>query len=284
MLTRIKSKTISSLLKTRNLDSHKGDNGHVLIIGGSLEYFGAAILSAIGAFRSGADLVTLFVPECNFEATRSYYPDFIVRKYPGEFLSERYVENILDYAKKCDSIVIGPGLGNAEKTMEACLEIVKNAHLPTVIDAGAISVLKKIERFPLPQSIVITPHKNEFRNLVDRDIEIDENDSKSIVFLRSIAMDLSLNILLKGNPDYCVSEDGDVILNDSGNAGMTVGGTGDMLAGVVGSFLAQKYEAYEAVQLGAYFFGKAGDNAFKEYGNGLMASDLGIEIAKEIKK
>jgi NAD(P)H-hydrate epimerase len=282
MLPRIKNKEIKALLKPRDPDSHKGDNDHVLIVGGSLDFFGAPILAGMGALRSGADLVSLFVPECNFECTRSSLPDFIVRKYPGEYLTERYVEPILEYAKKCDSMIIGPGISDNEKVLEACMAIVKNAKIPMVIDASAISVLKKLDKFPLAYNIVITPHMNEFRNLVDRDIVIDEADPKSIVFLRSIAMDLSLNILLKGPKDFCVSDDGDVMINETGNAGMTVGGSGDALCGVVGTFLAQKYEPFDAVRISAYLMGKAGDRAFSQYGNGLIASDLGDFIAKEM--
>ncbi len=282
MLPRIKNKEIKALIKPRDPDSHKGDNGHVLIVGGCLDYFGAPLLAGMGALRAGADLVTLFVPECNFECSRSFLPDFIVRKYPGEYLTERYVEMILEYSKKCDSLVLGPGLSDNEKVLEACLEIVKNAKIPMVIDASAISVLKKVDKFPLAQNMVITPHMNEFRNLVDRDIVIDEADPKSIVFLRSIAMDLSINILLKGRKDYCVSDDGDVVVNETGNAGMTVGGSGDVLSGVVGTLLAQKYEPFDAVRMAAYFMGKAGERAFGEYGNGLIASDLGEALAKEM--
>jgi ADP-dependent NAD(P)H-hydrate dehydratase / NAD(P)H-hydrate epimerase len=282
MQKRIKKKYIIEKLQKRLSVSHKGDNGHVLVVGGSLDYFGAPILAGMGAFRSGADLVSLFVPEVNFETTRASLPDFFVKKYPGEFLTERYVENILEYAKKCDCMLIGPGIISSEKTTEACISLIKNTRIPLIIDAGAISALKKIEKFPLPSSITITPHMNEFRNLVDKDIIIDENDPKSIVFLRSISMDLNMNILLKGPLDYCVSEEGEVILNETGNPGMTVGGTGDFLAGVVAGLVAQKYEAYEAVQIASYFVGKAGDRAFKELGNGLMASDLGTYFAKEM--
>jgi len=283
MLKRINKKEVYSLIKNRNKNSHKGDNGHLLIVGGSIDYHGAPILAGIGALRSGVDLVTIFVPEVNFEISRAMYPDFIVKKYPGEHLTERYVDKILNYSKKCSAILIGPGIKDNEKSMEACFEIIMKTSLPIVLDASAISVLKKVEKFPLAQSIVITPHKNEFRNLVDRDMDIDENDPKSIVFLRSIAMDLNINILLKGNPDYVVSEDGDVVLNETGNAGMTVGGTGDFLAGVVASLLAQKYDSYLAIQISSYMVGKAGDMAYKKYGYGLMASDLGEELAKSIQ-
>jgi NAD(P)H-hydrate epimerase len=274
MLNEIKKSVARSLLPKRRPESHKGDNGRVLIVGGSIDYYGAPILSALGALHSGVDVVYLYVPECNFECTRSMYPDFIVKKYPGEFLTERYAENIIEFGKKCGSILIGPGLGEREQTMSAVTEIVKNLHIPTVLDSAAMLVLKKIEKFPLQQTIVITPHQNEFQNLVDREIHVTEEDPKSIIFLRSLSMDLHINVLLKSYVDYVSSEEGVVETNFTGNSGMTVGGTGDVLAGVVASFLAQGLDGFDAARCAAYFTGAAGDFLNKQKGYCFSASDL----------
>ncbi|OGJ42072.1 NAD(P)H-hydrate dehydratase [Candidatus Peregrinibacteria bacterium RIFCSPLOWO2_01_FULL_39_12] len=274
MLNEIKKSVARSFLPKRRPESHKGDNGRVLIVGGSIDYYGAPILSALGALYSGVDVVYLYVPECNFECTRSMYPDFIVKKYPGEFLTERYAENIIEFGKKCGSILIGPGLGEREQTMSAVTEIVKNLHIPTVLDSAAMLVLKKIEKFPLQQPIVITPHQNEFQNLVDREIHVTEEDPKSIIFLRSLSMDLHINVLLKSYVDYVSSEEGVVETNFTGNAGMTVGGTGDVLAGVAASFLAQGLDGFDAAKCAAYFTGAAGDFLNKQKGYCFSASDL----------
>lgn len=278
MLKEIKKSLVKSLLPKRNPKSHKGENGKVLIVGGSIDFFGAPILSALGALYSGADLVYLYVPECNFECTRSMYPDFIVKKYPGEFLTEPYAEDIIKFGRNCGSLVIGPGLGESENTIVAVSEIVKNLHIPTVIDADALSILKKIEKFPLPQAIVITPHQNEFHNLIERDILVDKDDSKSIILLRSIAMDLHISVLLKGPIDYVSSEEGVVEMNFTGNAGMTVGGTGDVLAGMVGTFLAQGMEPFDAARCAAYFNGAAGDILYKQKGPHFSASELAMTL------
>ncbi len=259
MLKHIKKSLAKSLLPRRQPNSHKGQNGRVLIVGGSIDYYGAPLLAGLGALNSGADLVYLYVPECNFDVSRSLYPDFIVRKYSGEYLSERDAGAIIEFGKeKCDSVLIGPGLGDREQTVDAVLEIVKELHIPTVLDADGISVLKKISKFPLQQPIVVTPHQNEFRNLVDRDVIVKEEDPKSIVLLRSIAMDLHINILLKGPTDYISSHEGHVEVNRTGNAGMTVGGSGDVLAGVAATFLAQGLEGYDAARAAAYYTGRGG--------------------------
>lgn len=285
MLKQIKSSTVQKLMPKRSDKSHKGQNGRVLIVGGSLDFYGAPILAGLGALNSGADLVYLYVPECNFDVSRSLFPDFIVKKYSGERLSERDAAEIIEFGKKkCDSLLIGPGLSDNEKSLDAVLEIIKNLNIPTVIDADAIPVLKKISKFPLPQPIVITPHKNEFRYLVDREVVVEGDDHKSVILLRSISMDLHINVLLKGPVDYVSSEDGYVETNSTGNSGMTVGGTGDVLAGMVATFLAQGLEGFDAARCAAYINGAAGDLLKKEMGFAFSASDLAKKLPYVIAK
>lgn len=271
-------KNIKGLIPQRDPSSHKGMNGRVLIVGGSIDYYGAPILAGLGALYSGADLVHLYVPECNFDVTRSMYPDFIVKKYAGERLNERAATEIVKYGKKMDSVLIGPGLGDGETVVEGVLEIIKNLHIPTVLDANAINAIKSVEKFPLQQRIVITPHHNEFRNLIDREIEVEDKDSKSIILLRSLSMDLHINVLLKGPRDYISSEEGHVEVNNTGNAGMTVGGSGDVLAGVVATLLAQRLEGYDAARAAAYLVGKAGDRLKKKKGYAYSSSDLAFML------
>jgi NAD(P)H-hydrate epimerase len=278
MLKHIKSSLVKNLLPKRSAQSHKGQNGRVLIVGGSIDYYGAPILAGLGALYTGADLVYLYVPECNFDVTRSMYPDFIVKKYAGEELTERSAEKIVDFGKDCDSVLIGPGLGDNEKVVGGVLEIIKNLHIPTVLDAEAINALKKVDKFPLQQPVVITPHLNEFSNLIDREIQMEEKDTKSVILLRSISMDLHINVLLKGPRDYVSSDEGYVEINDTGNAGMTVGGSGDVLAGMVATLLAQGLEGYDAARCAAYLAGKAGDRLKKQKGYAYSASDIAFAL------
>jgi len=283
MLKEIKKSTVKKLLKRRSENSHKGQNGRLLIVSGSIDYYGASVLAALGALYSGVDLIYLYVPECNFDVVRSTYPDFIVKKYSGEFLRERDTDEIIEFGKKCDAILIGPGLGSKESTIEAVLEIINKLHLPTVLDADAMNVIKKIEKFPLNQQIVITPHKNEFQNLTDRDINVQEGDPKSVILLRSISMDLHIGVLLKGTVDYISSEEGFVEKNTTGNAGMTVAGSGDVLAGLLGSLLAQGMDTYDASRCAAYIAGSAGDLLYKQKGYCYSASDIAFALPYAIK-
>lgn len=283
MIPTIKLGDVRKMFPQRALDSHKGMNGRVMIVGGSIDYHGAPVLSALGALYSGVDLVYLFVPECNFDVTRSKYPDFIVRSFPGDFLDLKAVTPLTEFAKKCDCILLGPGLGEREETMEALLQILKRLDIPTVLDASAIQVFQHIKEVPLPQKIVITPHHNEFEHLTGKDIKIKSSLSAKIVLVRTIATDLKINILLKGPTSLVASEDGEVVMNNNGNAGMTVGGSGDILSGFVASLIAQGTAPFAACQIASHLLGRTGDALFKQKAYCFSATDLAFELPYVIK-
>ena len=267
----------------RNPLSHKSKNGRVLVIGGSVDFHGAAIFAAWGAMNSGADLIYSVVPESNFEVTRNFAPDLIVRKYPGECLTSRAQEMIMLLAQKVDVIVIGPGLGDKPETMRTIKFLVEHLEIPTVLDASAIQVLEMLDKMPLKQPLVITPHHSEFEKLTGKSFKIEDSSDHKVRLIRTLANDLKINILLKGPIDIIASEDGKVEENDTGNAGMTVGGSGDVLAGLVAGLIAQGLTPFNACSTGAYVLGKAGDRLFKQKGYAYTASDLANEIPFVIK-
>lgn len=282
MIRELKAGEIRKLLPKRDPMSHKGMNGRVLIVGGSIDFFGAPILSGLGALYGGTDLVYLMVPECNFDVARSQNPDFIVRSFPGDYLKMDGVERVMDLAKKCDAVLIGPGLGEREETMEALQKLVKELRIPTVLDAGAIQVFQQIKDVP-QQQIVLTPHHNEFEALTGKDIKISGSMSGKVVLMRTLATDLKINILLKGPVDIIASEDGEVVTSSTGNAGMTVGGSGDVLSGFIAGLIAQGVGPFAACQIGAYIIGRAGDQLYKNKGYCFSASDLATELPYAIK-
>jgi len=283
MVKELKAADIRKLYPRRDSNSHKGMNGRVMIVGGSIDYYGAPILSGLGALYGGADLVYLFVPECNFQVSRSMYPDFIVKQFPGDFLDMKAAGPILDFAKKCDVILIGPGLGERDETQEALLKIIKNLDIPTVLDSEAIQVIQKIKEFPLQQKIVITPHHNEFEALTGKDIKISGSLSSKIVLLRTLATDLKINILLKGPTDLVASEEGELSMNTLGNPGMTVGGSGDVLSGFVASLIAQGCAPFAACQAAVYLLCRSGDELFRQKAYNFSATDLALEIPFMVK-
>ena len=253
-------------------------NGKVLVVGGSIDYHGAPVLTALGALNAGADLVYIYVPECNFDAVRSMYPDFIVRKFEGNYLTIKSVEEIAALAKKCDTTVIGPGLGVREETMEAIQQLVKKIETPVLLDAGAIQVLQKIKEFPLNCPVLITPHHNEFETLTGKEVKISSSLNTKVMLTRTLATDLKINILLKGPESLVVSEEGEIVLNETGDSGMTVGGSGDVLSGFIACMMAQGLSPFAAAKVGIYLFGKCGELLNKQKSVCYSASDLAMEI------
>ena len=243
-------------------------------------------MSALGALYSGVDLVYLYVPECNFDVTRSLFPDFIVRKFSGEYLTKSAVPGIVELARECDALLIGPGLGEHEESLDAVREMLLNLKIPAVLDASAMYALKKIPSFPLPQPIVVTPHLNEFQKLVDREFPMRDPEAlrqKKMLYLQTISKELKIHIVLKGMEDFVTSDMGETFLNTTGNSGMTVGGSGDVLSGFIASLMAQGSDAFAAARAATHTFGLVGEKLYKVKGYGYTATDLAKAIPEVMK-
>ena len=281
MIPEIKKSEAVAAFPRRRPDSHKGNNGRVLIVGGSIDFYGAPILSALGALKSGADLVYVIVPECNFDITRSLYPDFIVRRYRGEHLNMAAIPMILELAQTCDAVLVGPGMGEQPETMAALDALIPQLTIPTILDSVAIMSLRRITQFPLNQDVMITPHLNEFVRLTDKPfIERDPEQlmEKKLRYCQNLALDLQIGIFLKGPVDLIVSTKGHAVTSRTGNAGMTVGGSGDVLAGFLTSLVARGVPMFEAAQSAAYIFGVCGERLAKIRGYTFSATDLASEL------
>lgn len=277
----IKKSEVKKLFPRRGLESHKGDNGRVLIVGGSLEFFGAPILAGLGALNSGADLVTLLVPECNFEVSRSFYPDFIVRKYPGNYLNGRVLDHLPDLFNKTDAILIGPGITEDPEILRVVSRIVQKAPCSCVLDAEAIPALALLglptdNQAERAGKLVITPHRAEMNEITEGPLPEDFDELTETV--SGFAEKWGVTILLKGHRDIIAAPEKPPRLNETGNAGMTVGGTGDVLAGFVTSLIAQHIPAYEASICAAFLNGASGDNLFRHKGYQFTATDLALEL------
>lgn len=263
-------------LKPRNPDSCKGQNGKVLVIGGSKRYYGSPALVALAALRAGADLAYLSVPECVAPVVAGYSPDLIVWSYPGEYLA-KLPEDLPELAQRCDALVIGNGLTKNPEVLQATRKIVEGWRKPLVIDADAIMPGLKLAS----RQAIYTPHTVEFQRLSGEKPKPGLTERKAQV--AALAAKLSATVLLKGKVDV-ISVGKTTITNSTGNSGMTAGGTGDTLAGICATFLAQGYPPLQAAFNAAYVNGAAGDLAFKKYGYSLLASDIISEIPAVLKK
>ena len=148
--------------------SHKGDNGRVLVIGGG-PYSGAPALCGMAALRTGCDLVYVASPKKSSSVIANYSPNLIVKELSGDILLPEDIDILNDLFKKCDSVVIGPGLGKHPETEKATIEIIKRINkekIPVVIDADAILPLSSYSNEIFNSKTVITPHAGEFKTFI----------------------------------------------------------------------------------------------------------------------
>ena len=276
-------------LKNRSVNSHKGNNGRLLIVGGNKDYSGAPAIAGMAASGAGADLVYLASPEKAAQAIKSTSPDLIVKALPGDKLSLEHADEIIKLSENVDALLFGPGAGIDDETSKLFNVLVTKIKKPIVLDADS---LKQVEMALIKNrdDIVLTPHIFEFKsffNVVDDlKLDIDSYDFKkvdeNITCFQQISRQINATVIVKGQYDLILSGT-KFRINKSGNPGMTVGGTGDALAGITTSLLSQGLNTFDSACLGVFINGLAGDEAFKVKGNGFSATDLVSYIGNVIK-
>ncbi len=246
----------------RKKDSHKGQNGKVMVIGGSALFHGAPILCSLGAEYSGVDLVFPFLPPCHAQVARTYSLNLIIRTFEKDHLISADAKRILDFSQNVDVVAIGPGLGQAKETQKAVKELLSRLDKPTVVDADAL-----IYTNTLPKNAVLTPHRREFKEMTG-----DEPTPENV---QKWARHFKATLLVKG-PEDIIADKEDLIINKTGNALMTVGGTGDVLSGLITGLMAQDHPPVDACHIAAHALGEAADYLVEKQAN-LRAAEL-IEL------
>ncbi|MBT3463594.1 NAD(P)H-hydrate dehydratase [archaeon] len=251
---------------------YKGQNGKVLIIGGSKEYTGAPYLSAMAAMRTGIDLVTICAPEKTAWAINHYSPDMITRKLLGDDLNLTHTKEIILLSEEFDVILIGPGLGLKK---DFVLKILREIQKPFVIDADALKVLN-LESI---NNAILTPHIKEFQTLYNNTIQKPQYDELELEMnIRQIKQKIGNNIiLLKGKEDTIFSKHRRYV-NKTGHNSMTKGGTGDILSGICAGYLAQTKNLFDSAKEAAYTNGKLGEYMYKQKGYGYTANEMVNEL------
>ncbi|WP_435358534.1 NAD(P)H-hydrate dehydratase [Haloarchaeobius sp. DFWS5] len=245
--------------------AHKGDFGEVLVVGGG-PYTGAPALAGQAAMRAGADLVHVACPENVASEVAGFEEGLIVHGLAGEMLRPKHVDELLDRATDADCVVVGPGLGRAEGTLEAVREFLTAFDGRAVVDADA---LRAVPDADTEATLLCTPHQGELAAMGGETAD-GWRERKELV--ESFAADLGHTLLVKG--PYDIVSDGETTrVNRTGNPGMTVGGTGDVLAGICGALVSTQ-DAVTAGGVAAHVNGKAGDAVVAAQGYGLLASDL----------
>jgi NAD(P)H-hydrate epimerase len=259
------------MMKIKRKD-HKGDNGKVLVVGGSKDYIGAPAFCALAALRTGIDIATICAPEKVAWAINSFSADLITKKFLGEELNLTHAKEIILLSEKFDVISIGNGLGiNKEFVMKLLREIKK----PFVIDADAIKVIN----LEVVSNSILTPHKKEFEILYSNTVKnIPYNEKDMELNIKTIQKYIGNNvILLKGPTDIIFSKNRKQY-NKTGNNSMTKGGTGDILAGLCAGYLAQSNDLFESSTHSAYINGKLGEYLHKWKGYGYSSSEMVEEL------
>ena len=230
--------------KKRPCDSHKGSHGHALLIAGSSDKIGAAVIASKACLRSGVGLLTV-----------AFYPEnknVLFNSIPEAMYANSCVMNDLS---PYNAIGIGPGIGVDEISLQYIYELFENK-LPVVFDADALNIIAKYKidwkHFNFP--FVLTPHPKEFDRLFG------EHHSESERRNTAIQKNKELNcvIVLKGHKTF-ITDGIQNFENTTGNSGLAKGGSGDALTGIITSFLAQGYTTLEAAKLGVYLHGLAAD-------------------------
>jgi ADP-dependent NAD(P)H-hydrate dehydratase / NAD(P)H-hydrate epimerase len=270
------------LVRPRKLEAHKGNFGHVLVIGGSVGKTGAAAMAAKAVLRSGAGLATVATPKSALPVIASLSMEIMTEPLPetdsGTISLRALKDGLLDNLVEGKSVLaVGPGLGQDPETMQLAREVVNRYDLPVVLDAdglnafaGCIKTLRAGERVR-----VLTPHPGEMGRLTGgKALEI---VARRLDVAREFAQKHGVQLVLKGFRTLTAAPDGQVWVNPTGNPGMATGGSGDVLTGITAALLAQYPDRSptEVTAAAVYLHGLAGDIAARELGEASMiAGDI----------
>ncbi|MBU0470863.1 MAG: NAD(P)H-hydrate dehydratase [Nanoarchaeota archaeon] len=271
----------------RKKTSHKGENGHALIIGGSEDLVGAVTLAGLAALRAGCDLVTVAAPEKVGWAIHQYTPDLMVHKVKGSSFNIKNAKEMIKFADRFDAVLVGNGI--TRKADKFCQHFIHKSQKLKVVDADALKSLS----FKDFNNSIITPHNAELEMmLINSNKEFllpklrESNAKEKAEILQGNLRYFLQNrnvLLLKGPTDIIIAHN-KIAYNRTGNQGMTKGGTGDVLAGLAVGFLAKSKDLFKSAAAAAFINGYVGDMLLKKKrGYTFIASDI-IEDLEKINK
>ncbi|HEV3432513.1 MAG TPA: NAD(P)H-hydrate dehydratase [Nitrososphaera sp.] len=265
----VTNKLIRQLMPSRSSSSRKGDNGTVLVAGGSRFYHGAPVLATMAALRSGADLVYTAVPRSIITAVRSFSPAIIALPLPDDKLTKGSTNRLLAMLPKdADSACVGMGMTLDPEALAILVRKLRQTGTKIVLDASALipQILEEISN----TGIVVTPHLGEYKRLFGR--EAGSSKEEMISNVHNLAKEYGITIVLKGWVNI-ISDGEHVAAIKRSTPAMTVGGTGDILSGLTAGLLA-KTNSFDAAIMAIYVNGIAGALAFKKAGLHIIATDL----------
>ena len=265
------------LLPPTDATARKGQNGVVAFVGGG-PYTGAPSLAAMGAYRMGADLVPMYVPESAASVVARHAPELIVHSLPGDHFAPEHVATVLEAEAKADVLLVGPGLGRHSDTIAAVDKLLRKWQKPCVVDADGLFRLEP----EAAQGALLTPHAGELARLA-KATDITSGDDEREAIVREIALAYSATVLAKG-PEDIITDGTHTRCNRTGHPRLAVGGTGDVLAGMCAAAMARGLTGFQAGRVAAWLLGTAGERAAKVHGAGFLATEVAAQVPLVIRE
>lgn len=258
----ITEKVAKEALPVRDQTGHKGDFGHVLVIGGSEQYIGAPLFAGRAAFESGAGLVTLAAPESIHAQISAQYSQvmFIPLEAQRGYFAISSAQYLCDVAERFSIVAVGPGLGRWQGGGEWLRTLMQEPlPRPIIIDADALYYLSNDLQLlkQQQQPVILTPHPGEMAQLAGVTVEQVETDRLGVA--RHFAQKWGVFLLLKGHHTIITTPQGQQWINSTGNDALSKGGSGDVLTGLIASFYAQREDPLQAMIAASYMLGRTAE-------------------------
>lgn len=279
---------VAAHLPSRPERAHKGDFGRVLIVAGSIDYPGAALLTALGAMRAGAGVVRVATAESVAARLAAAVPEItwmaLDEEAPG-LISPGGWRRVTTAARGYDAVVIGPGLGSQPATQRRARQLIASLSVPTVVDADGLNALAAADRWWQAghAPMVLTPHPGEFARLTGTDAPPSDDDHARAEAAAAAAARWDQVVVLKGARTVIADPGGDVHASTVATPALATAGSGDLLAGAIGALFAAGADAIAAAVCGVAVHGAAGLLAAERIGtSGVMARDLAALLPEAI--
>ena len=275
---------VAAVLPRRAPDTHKRASGVVVVIGGSRLMTGAVCLAAEAAYRAGAGLVTVAVPEGILPVVQSVIREatFLGLPETDEGTVADGGDRLADVVSAADAVALGPGMTTDKRTADWIRTFVRECSTPMVLDADGLNAFsgRAADLADRQGELVLTPHAGEFARLSGMDAA--DIDADRVSSVRKLAAETSATVLLKGSRTLVASPEGRVTVNPTGGPFLATAGSGDVLTGTIAGLRARRLASADAAMAGAYVHGLAGARAAQDTGEGTTAGDVLEHLAAVI--
>jgi len=258
--------------------AHKGSNGLGILIAGSRNMPGAALLSAKAALRSGLGKLIVHAPVTTLDKVALYVPETLLNCDSNPDCFSSLPDTISNY----NALAVGPGLGKDFATQKGFYELLKKVSFPIIVDADALNILAENKSWLdlLPKNSILTPHAGEFERLAGKS----ENHFERVLKAQDFTQKYHIIVVLKGHYTTIITPERNIYMNTTGNQGMATAGSGDVLTGIILGLLSKGYAPENAAKFGVYLHGFAGDCVLKKQSyESLIASDIIENLGKAFK-